>query len=323
MSAVPRTVSRTARRTLVATLPAVVACVALLAFYLALRHQLPERLATHFGVGGQADAFDTPGTFLTVGFGVLAGAGVMSGALVCVMRAGPRQQRVMAVLGGGATVLVGVVVVDVLRVNAGGGDVRLPAWHVLVALGAAVAYAGLGWLLAGAYEPPADGPSAPSAHVPRLELAVSEVASWSHVAGSPLLRGVGVVMAVAGVGVGVAAGWAGGVGLGVAGVVTALCSGARVTVDRNGLTVRPVALPRPRVRLPLERITEASARRVEPLRDFGGWGYRVVPGASGVVLRTGDAVAVRLAHGSEFVVTVDDAGTAAGLLNALRERQAG
>ncbi|MEV4433997.1 DUF1648 domain-containing protein [Streptomyces sp. NPDC049585] len=321
MSAVP--VSRTARRILVATLPAVAGCVALLAFYLALRHQLPERMATHFGVDGQADAFDTAGTFLAVGFGVVGGLGAMFGGLVYAMRAVPEPQRIVAVLGGWAAVLVGVVVVDVLRVNAAGGELRLPAWHMLVALGAAMAYAGLGWLLAGAYEPPAAGPSAPSARVPRLELAVGEVASWSHVAASPLLRAVGVVMAVAGLALGFAAGWAGGASLLVAGVVTALCSGARVTVDRNGLTVRPVVLPRPRVRLPLERITEASARHVEPLREFGGWGYRVVPGASGVVLRAGDAVAVRLVHGSEFVVTVDDAGTAVGLLNALRERQAG
>ncbi|GAA3029785.1 hypothetical protein GCM10020000_03060 [Streptomyces olivoverticillatus] len=57
------------------------------------------------------------------------------------------------------------------------------------------------------------------------------------------------------------------------------------------------------------------------MRDFGGWGYRARPGASGIVLRSGDAISARLTTGSEFVVTVDDAATAAALLNTLADRE--
>ena len=54
--------------------------------------------------------------------------------------------------------------------------------------------------------------------------------------------------------------------------------------------------------------------------EFGGWGYRVRPGASGVVLHSGAALSVRLRGGREFVVTVADPETAAALLNGLIAR---
>ncbi len=95
----------------------------------------------------------------------------------------------------------------------------------------------------------------------------------------------------------------------------------RVTVDRRGLTVRPALVPRPRVRVPLDEIAGATARDVDPVSEFGGWGYRVRPRRTGVVLRSGEALVVRRDNGHEFAVTVSDAHTAAALLNTLVERR--
>ncbi|GGS36195.1 hypothetical protein [Streptomyces violaceus] len=82
-----------------------------------------------------------------------------------------------------------------------------------------------------------------------------------------------------------------------------LCPGfARpyVTVGRQGLTVTPGRLPCPRIRVPLEAMTGASHRESDALGDFGGWGYRIRPGASGVILRSGSTLFVRRAGGRDW-----------------------
>lgn len=94
---------------------------------------------------------------------------------------------------------------------------------------------------------------------------------------------------------------------------------ADVRVDADGVEVRgPAGWPRSRV--PLAEVGHASAITVEALGAFGGWGWRRVPGALGVVLRSGEALRVERTQGHALVVTVDDAATAAALLMALRER---
>ncbi len=54
---------------------------------------------------------------------------------------------------------------------------------------------------------------------------------------------------------------------------------------------------------------------IEPLA-YGGWGWRVVPGGTAVVVRGGEALVVELRSGRRFAVTVDGAAEAAALLNA-------
>ncbi|MGR7001890.1 hypothetical protein ACU686_34105 [Yinghuangia aomiensis] len=92
----------------------------------------------------------------------------------------------------------------------------------------------------------------------------------------------------------------------------------RVTVDASGLTVGYGRIARTRV--PLDRIAEAGTRNVRALGDFGGWGYRVRPNTRGVILRSGEALELRLAGGDTFVVTTPDARTAADVVNTLAAR---
>ncbi len=321
------TMSPTPRRTLVAAAPALVACGAVLVTYLSLRDRLPDRLATHIGPDGSADAFDSPGAFLAVIFGVQLGFGALFAYLVHWIRSVPGQQRVLAVIGGGAAVLTGWMVVALLRANAavGGdaGDVRFSGWQAVVGFAAAAVYGLIGWVLCG--KNPAHVEAQPTATAtataPRLGLRDTEVAAWSRLAGSRTLPALGIVLLAVGLVIGVTAGWPSGLTSLVPGGVMVLLSGARVTVDRRGITVTPAVAPWPRLNVPLERITEASARRVDAFRDFGGWGYRARPGASGIVLRSGEAISARLTTGDAFVVTVDDAATAAALLNTLADRR--
>ncbi|GAA1808495.1 DUF1648 domain-containing protein [Agromyces neolithicus] len=94
----------------------------------------------------------------------------------------------------------------------------------------------------------------------------------------------------------------------------------RVRVDRAGLTVRS-SIGVPRFRIPLGEIAQAGVTTVQPTAEFGGWGIRIgLDGRFGVVLHAGEALQVARRSGRVFVVTVDDAATAAALLEALAER---
>jgi hypothetical protein len=96
-----------------------------------------------------------------------------------------------------------------------------------------------------------------------------------------------------------------------------------VTVDRRGLVARS-RLPWPRLTVPLEEVEHAEVVTVDPLRQFGGWGLRTgIDGRVGVVVRKGEGLEVAGTGGRRVVVTVDDAATAAALLNTLAARTRG
>ena len=93
----------------------------------------------------------------------------------------------------------------------------------------------------------------------------------------------------------------------------------RVRVDRAGLTVRS-SIGVPRFRIPLDDIAEVGVTTVHPTSEFGGWGIRIgLDGRFGIVLRSGEALQVARRDGRIFVVTVDDAATAAALLEAMAQ----
>ncbi len=92
-----------------------------------------------------------------------------------------------------------------------------------------------------------------------------------------------------------------------------------VTVDSDGLHVAFGPWGVPKMRIPLSEIEDAEAIDVRPMR-WGGWGYRWVPWkrATAVVLRGGPGLKLTRAGGRTFVVTVDEAGRAAAVLNDLK-----
>jgi hypothetical protein len=97
------------------------------------------------------------------------------------------------------------------------------------------------------------------------------------------------------------------------------------TTDRltraDGLTVRGI-LGRPRVHVPAARILHAEASpHVSPQQYVEGHGWHTSMGATrGVVVREGGALVVDRQAEVPFVVTVDDAATAAALLNKMTDR---
>lgn len=104
---------------------------------------------------------------------------------------------------------------------------------------------------------------------------------------------------------------------------TGTAGGWQVHAGPSGLRVRG-RLGWWRFSVPAGDIAEAGVVDIDPMSDFGGWGMRVAPGVGvvrrrfGLVTRAGEALEVIRRDGRAFVITVDDARTAAAVLNAVR-----
>lgn len=97
----------------------------------------------------------------------------------------------------------------------------------------------------------------------------------------------------------------------------------RVSVDERALTIRYGHLGWVRQRVALERVERATAFELEPWAH-GGWGYRgslKLGGRAAVVVRAGAAVRLDLRDGTRLSITVDDAETAARLINGFLQRR--
>ncbi|MBP2583205.1 hypothetical protein J3A78_003683 [Streptomyces sp. PvR006] len=316
-------VSTPRRLRVLAAFPFVLTLVGYLTVLAVWGDRIPDTLATHFSGGGgdRADGFTGRTAFTVVSVALLVGFGTGWTALV----------RRTALWGAWATAgFTGTLLVLLVRDNLDAVDparVVSPLTNLAVAAAVAALSALAGWALT-RLVPAGEEAGSPTGEpdAPRLTLGASEVAGWTRATTSRPLTLLAVLALVA-VPVGlVLAPWPGallallGLVVGVPGLALAR---VRVTVDRRGVTVRPSFVSRPRVRVPLDGVTGASVRELDTatvLADYGGWGYRVRAGRTGVVLHSGEALVVRRDNGREFAVTVPDAHTAAALLNTLAER---
>ncbi|MFE7780654.1 DUF1648 domain-containing protein [Streptomyces nigrescens] len=307
-------------RTWLAAVPFVVVIVVFAGIYMGVADRLPDPLATHFR-DERADGFSSVPGFLTGSLALLLALGSVFGLLIHLRVPAPHIPWLIAGCYFTSAEL-GYVFCETLLANADVSDasaVREPWWQLPVGLGVALFAGALGRLLAGAAPPwPRRAPGATS----RLDVPAGTTAGWSRTISSPPLIVLGVLLLGAGLVVGILAGWLPAAGLLFGGAVVLPLASVRVTVDRRGLALSPTLLPgRFRLRrIPVDRIAEAGSRRIACFAEFGGWGYRIRSGASGLVLRSGEGVVVRLTNGREFAVTVDDASTAAALLNTYADR---
>ncbi|HEY0118261.1 MAG TPA: DUF1648 domain-containing protein [Cellulomonas sp.] len=290
---------------------------------LSWRDDLPHPVASHWGAAGPDGSSSLGGTLAVlvvtvVAFSLVAWlVGLLMGRTSVV-------RRTAAFLGMWFATFLGTLVVGSLAVQRGLADWRQAPDLGLVPLVAVAAGLVLGVLAA--VLTPGDAPLPATARVPadapRARLAGTAGASWTGIVAftRPWLAaaiGVAIVAAVAlltrsaALAVPIAA---------VLGLVGLTLGPWTVTVDERGLTARTV-LPRPRTVVPLAEVESAEVVQVDPIRDFGGWGYRLGrAGRAGIVLRPGEAILVHRSGGRELVVTVDDAHRGAALLNTLAER---
>ncbi|MCZ2840028.1 DUF1648 domain-containing protein [Modestobacter sp. VKM Ac-2985] len=294
----------------------------------AWRPELPTPVAVHWGPGGDADGFADPlRTVLLTGVVPVLGS-LVTGLVLRARRFAAQERRLVAGSATGISVFCVGLAVGSIAGQRGLADPAAAPSPTLAALVAGL-LAVLGGVAAARLLPApprgaARASSAPPETAPRLPVAEGERAVWSRRAtmGSPALAALGVGGLVLGglVLVGTAPApllLAPAVMLGVG----LLFGSVRVWVDERGLTVRS-PLGRPSWQVPLTDVAEATVVDVRPMREFGGWGYRVGrDGRRGVVLRGGPALEVVQGDGRRFVVTVPGAGQGAALLNTLATRQ--
>ena len=315
-----------ARRMLLAGVPQLLAVVPAVVVMLVCWDRLPERMATRFGIDGSVNDHLNRSTLLVtmIGLGLLlsvvfglAGRPASGARTIRISRWDI--PRLLVAFSWGLAGFLGVLLVVVVMSNVDvrdTADASMPATALLYALGAAVVAGAVGALLAPRSEAPPPGDDEP----PAMDLGPEEHVSWSRPISSPWLAVLGVVLLGVGVVLGWSLDWVTGAPVLVAGTLVSLSSRATVTADRRGMTVTFSVLGWPRMRVGLDQIESAVAENVSPAQ-FGGWGYRIIPGASGVVLRSGPALILTRTSGRRFVVTVDDAETAARVLNGLRARR--
>jgi hypothetical protein len=309
-------------------LPASVVAVGLVGAAL-LAARGPAEIAVHWNAAGQPDGYAAPWTVVAQIAVLGIGLTVLFGVLLLLSRPVPQApspvEKLLVSAAAGTTALVVAAGIWILATqpSTGAGPA---AWPGVLLVPAAVAVAAVGaWLLT----PRAvDRRPRDPQPTPPIALAATERAVWIGTARMP--RG-----AIAGIGAGVLAllalvafavvtsdgrAWPVLIIPVAIGALLLGLSSYTVRVDEAGLRVRAL-LGIPVWRIAAAEIASAGIVTVAPLAEFGGWGVRIGRGArTGVITRRGEALQVRRHGGRALVVTVDDAGTAAALLNAVAER---
>jgi Protein of unknown function (DUF1648) len=96
-----------------------------------------------------------------------------------------------------------------------------------------------------------------------------------------------------------------------------------VRVDARGVIIR-AALGIPLFRIPLDQIISANASDVQALAQYGGWGIRIAFNSRiGIIVRSGEALEIHRRKGLTMLVTIEDATTAAALINGLVTQRSG
>lgn len=320
------------RFTLVALVIPVVVVVASIAGQLVLLPQVPPTIATHWGWTGRANGF-SPSWLMPLVTALIGGA--IPAAIFALGVGGLRRgdhgssYRLLGAVAVFIAVLVAGLGAATLGIQTGRADAAavLPPLLLPGVMIAALAAGAVGW----AIQPHAPWRPTPGGTSAEVDVRPGERVVWLQ--GVSLARaGVVVLSVVTVIGVAAAvpvvlladpaASW---ISLGVVIVLAVLFAVTlryHVRVDPEGLTAVSAA-GWPRVHVPIDDVMSAEVVQVSPMGEFGGWGIRRSAQGRGVVLRSGEGVRVHRRDGQTLTVTVDDAATAAGLLNAYAALTAG
>ena len=267
-------------------------------------NDLPDPLASHWGASGIPDG-SMPIWGLVVLLVALAGLGAFIGFLFRWDGRPTPESMAIAGLMGGIGIILSLAIVSLNSGAATWEDAgAFSWWHVLVLVVGGVVIAGLGFALGRRWFPvPAKAVDVPIDAGPIDRHVVWEETLSVRWAYALLLPFAAVCLSLPG--------WLKLLGLLFA-VLAVLFSKIRVRVSDRGLDVQLAAALTVK-RIPLAEIESVSSIELEP-REWAGWGYRVVPNGSAVVLRKGPAIEVIRDSGRRFAVTIDNADIGARVL---------
>jgi hypothetical protein len=290
--------------------------------------RLPEPIAVHWGADFEPDGSRAKRSAVTPPAIIIAGALLLSliGAARAYRPGRAARLALVTFASGLAAATNATIIVRNLDKTVWSDADSQTSGMLALQIGlpfavAALAYA-IGWRAWRDVHPPAAPKGA------ALPLAEGARAYWTGGASNRWLLGIGVSLLTQGIVL-----WALLPGLRSLPVWLALLvvvfatleffSRIRVTVDGGGVTVRYGHLGLWTRRVPLDRIEGAHALELDAIAH-GGWGYRGglrLLGKASIVVRSGPAVRLDLRGGQQLYITVDDAATAARLVNALLERK--
>jgi uncharacterized membrane protein len=294
--------------------------------------ELPSPVATHWGATGGPDGFGSAWTILTIplpvslGFGALAVGFSWSARPSGLLGGGQKLLLVTSVFLSG---LLSSLALWALAIQRGLSDASQAPSITPAALAAAaigLVLAAIGWFLLPRMDNSLVDTEWVDAEEPEpLRVGPSERVAWSKsiriTGGILVLLGAVVVVLCGALIVPFSTGSQGPViPIVVVVFVTLVAVGTsfwRVSVDYRGLVVRSL-LGWPRFTIRPGDIRSVHVVQINPVADFGGWGWRWVGGRRvGIIMRAGEAIEVTRQSGSVFVVTVDDAETGVSVLAAL------
>ncbi|MGO1172861.1 MAG: DUF1648 domain-containing protein [Actinomycetaceae bacterium] len=281
---------------------------------------LPERVAVHWGTDGP-DRWSSVTELLLVPAVMCA----ISLAITCPLSALTGRQSitrrmVLGLSAGLATMFAGIAISTVqVNLTDPPGD-PLPGIVLACVAGLVV---GLAAGAAAGEDPVVRATDPVPGDAPRVELGPTERAVWTRGTGVPtgVLVALVLLMLAVGVLIGVLSSWLWAAVFTVPIIALELALlHFHVRVDAGGLTARSM-LGMTVLRARADEVVRADVVDVEPFPEFGGWGLRAdVHGRVGLVTRKGEAVRVERTGGRVQIITVDDAGRAAALLNTMAER---
>ncbi|HUG86684.1 MAG TPA: hypothetical protein VMM13_19095, partial [Euzebya sp.] len=243
---------------------------------------------------------------------------VLLAVTASVPRSAPGSRALQALPAGTSWFLLTLLILSIVaQTGADAQAAPLAGWWIVAALAAGVTGT---TLTATAIGPPPPLPArdrAPDPSAPRLPEEGDGALWWAGAAPTS------TVMVVVLVAAGLALAWAASAWmlcmfLPIA-LLLAASSRARVTIGRERVVVSGGLAGWPRLSVPLVTVTEARATTTG-IREWGGWGLRVRPGATGVITRAGEALELHRTDDTLVVITIEDAATAAAVVNTLLAR---
>ena len=306
-------------------LPLIVMTVAV-ALQLAWLPQLPDPIAIHWGADGGPDGFGPAWSSIVLTGALGVGLTGMFAAFLLTARvpAPTATHKLLAAISLAESLFLGITVTASVGVQRGLDDARtapeLGGW-LAVAFGVALVVATAAWFAM----PKAVKVDAGMTEVTPMPLAPTERGVWiatarlSTGASIAILAAIGFALAAAVFAFAVSQGrvWPVLVVPVLLLAMTAVGFVWRVRIDAQGIRVASAPFGWPRVVIPVSEIARVETSHVEPMSEFGGYGWRWAPGRSfGVVTRRGEAIEVERHDGRRFTITVDDATTGASLLAA-------
>lgn len=293
--------------------------------YLAVRGDLPDRIATNFDASGTPNRSMTPGMLIVTSL-ILAGAGIIA----CIWTAWPRRRHpaqvaaTVAFVGG---ILAGMAAGVSLALVIGQRNVddwreASNTWSTItvvlvLGLGAGAAAAALAAQL-----PHAEASGRNKLAHPVMDLDAGQHAVWTETLHSRSLQLMGLFVVAGGAVLASLTTWWAFVAAAAAGFAILSLATVQVRADRAGLHLRYGVLPWPRMSIDVADIEQASVIDVRPM-EWGGWGYRgslKLMKQAAVVHRAGPGIRLDLHGDKRFVVTVDHPEPPVALLNAEASR---